>query len=131
MERNDHALLSDLVNRLGLWLDEKRFDEARTVFTEDATADTLGGSVQGIDALAAQARRSHPADVATQHFITNPLIEVDGDRATIDANLLVVFASSTDRRVLGERYRLEAARTPDGWRIRRVAARKIWDTASA
>ncbi|MEV5751015.1 nuclear transport factor 2 family protein [Actinoallomurus sp. NPDC052308] len=130
MAQNDPALLIDLVTRLGRWLDDKRFDEARTVFTEDATADTLGGSVRGVDALAAQARRNHPADVATQHFITNPLIEVDGDRATIDANLLVVFASSTDRRVLGERYRLEAARTPDGWRIRRVAARMIWETAS-
>ncbi|MCO5995048.1 nuclear transport factor 2 family protein [Actinoallomurus rhizosphaericola] len=131
MGRSDHALLFDLVNRLGLWLDEKRFDEARTVFTEDATADTAGGSVRGIDALAAQARRSHPPEVVTQHFITNPLIAVDGDRATIDANLLVVFAGPAQRRILGERYRLEAARTPDGWRLSRVAADPVWETAVA
>ncbi|GAB3957745.1 hypothetical protein GCM10029978_001070 [Actinoallomurus acanthiterrae] len=127
----DHVELSALVTRLGLWLDEKRFDEARTIFTEDATADTLGGTVHGVDALAAQARRSHPADVATQHFITNPRIEVDGDHAAIDANLLVVFAAPTGQRILGERYRLEAVRTPGGWRLSRVAASPIWEFSPA
>ncbi|WP_433178709.1 nuclear transport factor 2 family protein [Actinoallomurus sp. CA-150999] len=131
MERTDSAELVALVTRLGIWLDEKRFDEARTIFTEDAAADTAGGSVRGVDALAAQARRSHPADVATQHFITNPRIEVDGDRATIDANLLVVFAAPTGQRILGERYRLEAARTAGGWRISRVAASPIWEFSPA
>ncbi|MCO6007233.1 nuclear transport factor 2 family protein [Actinoallomurus purpureus] len=131
MAQTDNALLVNLVTRLGTWLDEKRFHEARTVFTEDATADTPGGSVHGIDALAEQARRSHPDDVATQHFITNPLIEVDGDRAAIDANLLVVFAAPTGQRILGERYRLEAARTSDGWRISRVAVRPIWEFSPA
>jgi 3-phenylpropionate/cinnamic acid dioxygenase small subunit len=131
MEPTDHAELSALITRLGIWLDEKRFDEARTIFTEDATADTLGGVVHGVDALAAQAHRSHPDDVATQHFITNPRIEVDGDRATIDANLLVVFAAPTGQRILGEQYRLAAARTPGGWRISRVAASPIWEFSPA
>ncbi|MEV0400699.1 nuclear transport factor 2 family protein [Actinoallomurus sp. NPDC050550] len=131
MERSDSAELVELVTRLGTWLDEKRFDEARTIFTEDASADTLGGTVHGVDALAAQAHRSHPDDVATQHFITNPRIEVDGDRAAIDANLLVVFAAPTGQRILGERYRLEAARTAGGWRISRVAANPIWEFSPA
>ncbi|GAA4632534.1 hypothetical protein GCM10023196_066310 [Actinoallomurus vinaceus] len=131
MEPTDHAELSVLVTRLGIWLDEKRFDEARTIFTEDAVAVTPGGTVRGIDALAAQARRSHPDDVATQHFITNPRIEVDGDHASVDANLLVVFAAPTGQRILGERYRLETARTPGGWRISRVAASPIWEFSPA
>ena len=129
MSETDHAQLSDLVTRLGRWLDDKRFDEARTVFTEDASADTLGGSVHGIDALAEHARRSHPADTPTQHFITNPQIEVDGDRAAIEANLLVVFAAPAGLRLLGERYRLDAARTPGGWRLSRVFVRPIWETS--
>jgi hypothetical protein len=57
---------------------------------------------------------------------------VDGDRAAIDANLLlVVFAAPMGQRILGERYRLEAAHTSGGWRISRVAARPIWEFSPA
>ncbi|MFD0683998.1 nuclear transport factor 2 family protein [Actinomadura fibrosa] len=126
MERTDHDQLTDLVTRLGRWLDEKRFDEARTVFTEDAEAHTAGGTSRGVETLAEHARRNH--QVPTQHYITNPLIEVDGDRASISANLLVVFAHEEGLRVVGEVYDLGAVRTDAGWRIARVGARMVWDT---
>ncbi|MDL4816676.1 nuclear transport factor 2 family protein [Actinomadura opuntiae] len=125
----DNDALTELVGRLGRWLDDKLFDDTRAVFTEDAEVTTPGGTSTGADALAAQARRNHT--VPTQHFITNPLIEVDGDRAAIDANLLVVFANDGGPRVLGERYALEAARTPDGWRISKVRSRVVWELPAA
>jgi len=131
MDQNDRNELTDLLAHLGLWLDEKRFDEAPAVFTEDASVDTAGGTVQGIDALIAQARRGHPADVPTQHFITGPLIDVHGDRATIRANLLVVFVTRAVRRFIGERYHLETTRTAQGWRISRVRARPVWEATHA
>ncbi len=34
----DRSEIADLVSRLGLWLDEKRFDYAPSIFVEDATA---------------------------------------------------------------------------------------------
>lgn len=126
---DDRHELTELVGRLGLWLDDKSFDEGHALFTEDAEAHTLGGVAKGVDALVAQARRNHT--VPTQHFITNPLIDVDGDRATIRANLLVVFAYEGGPRLLGERYELEAARNADGWRISRVQARPIWEVSNA
>jgi hypothetical protein len=124
---NDREELGGLVTRLGLWLDEKRFDEARDVLTEDVSASTASGSVAGLDAVVRQARRAHAQDVRTQHIITNPLFEVDGDHAKIAANLVVVFAKGDQHRFVGERYRLEAARTAEGWRISRVAADLVWD----
>lgn len=124
---DDRQQLSVLVSRLGLWLDEKSSDTS--LFTEDAEAHTLGGVAKGVDALVEQARRNHT--VPTQHFITNPLIDVDGDQAAISANLLVVFAHETGPRLLGERYELRAVRAADGWRISRVQARPIWEVANA
>jgi SnoaL-like domain len=48
----NRSAVTDLVNRLGVWLDEKRFDEVRSIFTENAASDTPGGwSVQGLDLL--------------------------------------------------------------------------------
>ncbi|MFG2088716.1 nuclear transport factor 2 family protein [Spirillospora sp. NPDC048824] len=125
---DDRRELTELVSRLGLWLDDKSFDEGRALFTEDAEAHTLGGVAKGVDALVAQARRNHT--VPTQHFITDRLIDVDADQATIRANLLVVFAHEGGPRLLGERYELVAARTEGGWRISRVQARPIWEVAN-
>ncbi|MGW3767616.1 nuclear transport factor 2 family protein [Actinomadura verrucosospora] len=125
---DDRAELAALVSRLGAWLDDKSPGDGRTVFTEDVEARTLGGVAKGLEAVVAQARRNHT--VPTQHFITNPLIDVDGDQAAIGANLLVVFARDEGLRLLGERYELRAARTVDGWRIRRVEVRPIWEAAN-
>ncbi|MDW5595248.1 nuclear transport factor 2 family protein [Conexibacter stalactiti] len=134
----DRFELEALVNRLGRWLDDGRdARQARELLTEQIALDTPGGIAEGIDAVVAQARRNHT--VPTQHLITNPLIERDGDRAEITANLLVVFADGelvaagpravelpTFGRALGERYRFEAVRTGDGWRLARIEVAARW-----
>jgi SnoaL-like domain len=131
-ELTDRSEITELVSRLGLWLDEKRWDEARSILTEDATARTSGGSVAGVDQVAAQARRNHV--VPTQHVITNVSIDLDGDRARVGANLIATFVGGPDGSgpdsQLGERYRFEAVRTSDGWRLSRVEARPVWSARS-
>lgn len=128
----DRSEITELVNRLGVWLDEKRWDEARSILTEDATAKTPGGSVAGVDQLAQQARQNHV--VPTHHVITNVLIDLDGDRATVGANLIATFVTGPDRSgphfQLGERYRFEAIRTPDGWRLSQVESTPVWSAGS-
>src|SRR5262245_59391446 len=105
----DRSDLTNLVSRLGVWLDEKRWEEARSVLTEDVTVETAGGSVAGVDRVAEQARRNHV--VPTHHVITNVVIDVDGDRAALAANLIVTFVGGADGSgrdaQLGERYRFE------------------------
>ncbi len=131
VDRNE---ITDLISRLGLWLDEKRFDEARSIFTEDVAAQTPGGSVQGIELVADQARRNHSAFAETQHVITNVLIDLDGDRATARANLIVTFVQRADAPrphfALGERYHFEVARTSQGWRFSRVQTTLVWRSGS-
>jgi 3-phenylpropionate/cinnamic acid dioxygenase small subunit len=132
----DRQEITDLVSRLGLWLDDKRFDEAPRVFTRDVAVQTPGGVSAGISAVAEQARRNH-ADDRTHHVITNVLVDLDAgepDRATVRANLLVTFvpdaAAPASRRTLGERYRFAARRTPEGWRLAEVRVEPVWDTAA-
>ncbi|GAA3508310.1 nuclear transport factor 2 family protein [Actinomadura keratinilytica] len=129
MDHVDYHALTDLVARLGRCLDDKRFGEMRTVFTEDASVGTASGVARGIDAIVEKAGRVRPDGVFTQSFITNPLIEVDGDTATITANLLAVFVGRPEGggRLFGERYDLTAARTPQGWRISRVESVPLWE----
>lgn len=129
MNDNDRHELTDLVNRLGNLLDEKRFSHARTVFTEDASVSTASGAVQGIDALVIKAQGVRPAGVFTQSFITNLRIDVEGDTATISANLLVSFIEQPEGRgrLFAERYHLTATRTTLGWRISQVEGVPLWE----
>jgi hypothetical protein len=117
----DRLEITDLVSRLGLWLDgETTLAQARAILTDDVSVSTPGGTAQGIERVVAQARRTH--DVPTQHVITNVLVDLDGDRATAGANLIVTFPDN----IQGERYAFEAARTGDGWRLASIAVQPIW-----
>jgi len=120
---NDRDQITDLISRLGRWLDDKQFDDARSVLTEDVTVSTPGGQAEGLERVVAQAGRNH--QVPTQHLITNVLVDVDGDTASATANLLVTFVGESQQ---GERYLFGAARTRDGWRLSRVEVTPIWRT---
>jgi hypothetical protein len=135
----DRQAIGDLVARLGLMLDEKRFDEAPSILDDEVTVKTPGGSARGREAVAAQARRNHT--VRTQHVITNVLIELDGDRAHARANLIATFAPDRSSRLvingeeqrdsylaLGEVYRFGAVRTEEGWRLSRIETEPLWSS---
>ncbi len=127
LDRNE---IASLVSRLGLLLDEKRFDDAPSIFTEDVAIQTPGGTAQGIERVADQARRNHENLAQSQHVFTNILIDLDGDRATVRANLIVAFVHRADKPepsfTLGARYRFEAARTPQGWRFSQMLISPVW-----
>ncbi len=56
-ELGNRSAITDLVNRLGVWLDAKHLDEPRSIFTEGE-----------------QASRGH--EDRTQHVITNVLVDL-------------------------------------------------------
>jgi hypothetical protein len=132
----DREEITELVSRLGACLDDGRFDDLRSLLVEDATARTPGGEARGRDAVVAQASRSHRSDQPIQHVITNPVIELDGNRAAVRANLVVHFAEPlADGRpglappiqfTLGEVYGFDVVRTPDGWRFARIETSPVW-----
>jgi hypothetical protein len=121
----------------------------RQLFSEEATARTPGGTAVGQAALIAQVQRNHRPEDKIQHLTTNMLVDIDGDRARIRANLVVHFASpavgdnaAPAPRVcytLGEVYRFDAVRTRQGWRfsrgdrsgvdVGRVRSRRVHSTA--
>jgi 3-phenylpropionate/cinnamic acid dioxygenase small subunit len=132
----DRDEITNLVYRLGLFLDDRRFDEMRSLLVDEATVRTPGGTAEGREALIAQARRNHQPDEPTQHVITNVVVELDGDRAKVRANLVVNFAApaSADQSLpapprkytLGETYHFNVVRTSEGWRFSRVESRPVW-----
>lgn len=124
----DRADLTDLVYRLGACLDEHRFDDLPDLFTEDASATTPGGTASGTAAIVAQAVRNHAEFGGLQHVMTNVLVEVDGDQASIRANVVGTFVrdGSEPARQIGGLYRFHARRAPDGWRLADFTVTPIW-----
>ncbi len=132
----DRADITDLVSRLGVVLDEGRFDEMPSLLVEDATAHTPGGAAVGRDAVVAQASRNHGPDQHVQHVVTNVLVDPAGDHdhARVRANLVVHFAPSPTEAVvaapvqfvLGEVYRFDVVRTAEGWRFSRIETVPVW-----
>lgn len=131
-ENADHRELAELPVRVGTYLDERRFDDLEALFVEEARVRTPGGSVQGRHAIVAQAARNHTETDVTQHLMGSPLVEIEGDRASIRVPALVTFASARDhadvRRTLGEQYSIQAVRTENGWRIQSLETAPAWAT---
>jgi 3-phenylpropionate/cinnamic acid dioxygenase small subunit len=135
-ELTDHNEITKLVYRLGAILDDRRFDEMHSLLVEAATVRTPGGTAEGREAVIAQARRNHQPDEPTQHVITSPLVEMDGDRAKVRANLVVNFAAPAHgdeslpapprKYTLGETYHFDVVRTSHGWRFSTVETTPVW-----
>jgi len=79
-------------------------------------------------------RRRNPRADRTHHVITNLLIDLDGDRAKVRANLIATFVHRADAPGahfdIGERYQFEAVRTPQGWLLSRVHVSPVWTSGS-
>ncbi|OIV38114.1 hypothetical protein BIV57_07605 [Mangrovactinospora gilvigrisea] len=127
---DDRAALTELLARWDRWLDDSRFTTAETaeIFAPDAEVSTPGGVLRGLEEITREAARTHGRWTATQHLHTGTLIEVDGDRADLDISRLMVMVGEgrAPANALGERARLRAVRTPDGWRLSRVAGEVLW-----
>ena len=128
-ELTDRIELTELVARQGLWLDERTFADAGAIFTDDVSVVTQGGQAAGLADVVRQADRVHTRYDRTQHVTSNVLVDLAGDRATVTANLVASFVNDPAPEpalVVGERYRFDAVRTPEGWRFSRVQITPLW-----
>lgn len=63
----------------------------------------------------------------THHLLTNPIVEIDGDRAEASYLTTGVHGGADGRVFLaGSRYTQELSRTAEGWRIARHHCGEIW-----
>lgn len=133
---SDRIEITDLVYRLGAYLDEGRFDDIRDLVVEDATVRTPGGQATGREALIAQAHHNHPSDQRFQHLTTNILVDLDGDQAKVRTNLVVHITKPDETPSdvpapspvcsIGEVYSFELVRAADGWRFSQIQTVPLW-----
>jgi hypothetical protein len=125
----DRIEITDLFSRLNRLLDEKRWDDAHTVFDRDISVSSpRNGELNGIDELVALMREAENPDELTQHVTTDLLVDLDGDKATTSANSVTHFfrAGEVPHRTAGLRLDGVVVRTPDGWRLRESRTTLLW-----
>jgi hypothetical protein len=131
---SDHVEITQLLYRYGRAIDARDLTMFDTIFAPDAVVDYAvpGGTALPLPAMTAWLRESLAIFRATQHAMSSPVIELDGDRARASTyvtavHVQVAVGGEESRAVLYGVYTDELARGPDGWRItrRRLDARIV------
>jgi uncharacterized protein (TIGR02246 family) len=104
-------------------LDDGRFDEMAALFTEDGTWETAFGKATGRQAIAELARslRKPAAEPRPRsvHLVTNIVIALDGDRATVRSNWMVMQNGAEGPRIgSGGAYYDEMVKENARWLLR-------------
>ncbi|WP_037890166.1 nuclear transport factor 2 family protein [Streptomyces sp. NRRL S-87] len=133
------ALVASLFDRYLLSLDDEELDDAwaAELFTPDAVvAFPPMSRHQGAEGMAEFHRTALSAFAATQHLGSPALVVLDGDRATLRANMLSTHVHHPyHARPQGDLPPLfatgtfvdgEARLTPEGWRLTLLSFRLLW-----
>jgi hypothetical protein len=130
----DRADVSAVLHRYCRAIDTKDWALLESCFTEDMEADfrSFAGreTVKGQEPWLAAIRSSMAGMDATQHLSGNHNAQIDGDRATLRADIQAVHilhdARGDSEYTVGGWYDIEFTRAPEGWRIHRYSLTVSW-----
>lgn len=132
---SDRAGVSELLDRYLAGFDtlpDQPLDDAwyRRLFTEDLRLTFPVGGHQGIAGLGEFQLAAKANWARTQHVSSNHVVDLDGDRAALRAQLLVTHVHFGEppqpHFSAGSRIEAQAVRTHAGWRLHELTVRLIW-----
>jgi hypothetical protein len=127
----DRSELIELLYRLGATLDEKRLDDLRTIYIAQAVFEFSDNPERGdLQSAIDNAGKMGRCFARTHHVMTNPIVDLNGDNATLRANLVATHVYREDKPGehydVGMVYHFRAIRTVHGWRFSHVKLERIW-----
>ncbi|WP_280397928.1 nuclear transport factor 2 family protein [Nocardia carnea] len=124
----DRIEIADLFTRFARLLDERRWDDAGTVFAADVQVDSPRIQVRGIDKVVEYMRGAEVDGEHSQHTTTDLLATVDGDRAVVETNSLVFYyrEGRPPHQTAGLPQTSTAVRTSAGWRLSEIRITPAW-----
>jgi hypothetical protein len=126
----DRTAIIDVLVRYSTALDGRDWPMLADCFTADAVAEYPNGRFDGYAAIEANCRRAVVPLDATQHLISNHVIEIAGDGASATCYLIAQHvradAPGGPFLLLGAAYDDELTRTVAGWRFVSRRLRTLW-----
>lgn len=112
----DRFAISDLLVRYAVLLDDRRFDEVASLFTERGTFSSPRFEVSGRESIAANFARAHEPFPVTLHDPHSHLIDfLDDDHARGTVIAYAELASPSETTVTSIRYQDDYQRVDDHW----------------
>jgi hypothetical protein len=136
------AEVSALLSRYFRAIDDRRLDRAtmETLFTPDArVVRPNGAALVGPEAIAEGQSVSFARFRATQHVSSDHIVDLEGDEASLRANLIAMHLWSNEHRdphtlethfLAGGVLHARAVRTEKGWRLSETSLQNVWRTGS-
>ena len=125
----DREAVRDVLTRYGVSLDNRDWALFKTCFTEDAKA-FYGEEIEGYSAIEKFVSSYEEHIEASQHLISNFVIEIDGDEARATCYLHAVhYVANTqggDTWSVGGYYTDQLIRTTQGWKIKSLRLTITW-----
>lgn len=112
-------------------MDEKRSEDLRTIYTDRAVFEFSNNpDIGDLEAAVDNAKKMGEHFARTHHVMTNPIVDINGDNATVRANLIATHVYRDDKPGAhfdaGMVYHFMAVRTAQGWRFSHVKLERIW-----
>jgi hypothetical protein len=131
---SDRIELEDLVVRYCYAIDDRDWAAYRDVFTPDAVLDdtVTGGIRSGVDDHVVYLTRALSRILISQHDISTVLVDLEDTQAKVRAHCscpMVVDLGSGRTQVFfqGLQYRIRAARTERGWKVKELTEEQYWN----
>ena len=136
MAATDHQQVCETVYTYAYGIDTRDWDRYRSIFAPQVAIDftsynpTRPSATMTADAWVASVRPLFTGLAATQHTMTNPLVQLDGNRAVCTMYMQAAHALDHGNDdawfTIGGYYRDTLLRTVDGWRIDGVTLTVLW-----
>lgn len=131
----DKQFIIELSYRYAQAVDNRQRNRMRDFFMPDGVLSMLSlGDFVGVDAIENALSIIARLDV-TQHVITNHIIALNGDRATMECYIIATHIKHDDPRgsifTAGGQYVDELVRFQSGWKIARRTAKMLWTDGNA
>jgi 3-phenylpropionate/cinnamic acid dioxygenase small subunit len=137
----DREAIRELLALYAYGLDFQDWGALERCFTEDGVYDMHDYFMRlGLDVPAARGRDDIIGGLKTaaaaggatlQHFFTNPMIDLNGDRADVKSYVLVHTSRAGDAFLTGAVWEDRVVRTGAGWRIAHRYLRYVWSQGAA
>lgn len=133
---NDYIEIIETKYRYAYGIDTRDWDLYRSIFLDEITMDFSSysgapGLTQSADDWVAGCQLLFEGLDATQHQMSNPLVEISGAQARlrmyVQAEHFLLNSSGGDSFALGGYYDDQLVRTDFGWKLSAVTIKVLWN----